>query len=255
VNLGDLQNRLGAFSLFKGLDQLAKGHIRIETQLKYPDGTSIEVFLKSPIGQQNFTLSDLGQTTAWLMTAQVRPWLSKKRQALLSEVVRTSGARQEGGALEISAPTVADITVAAVRLAQCCSRVADLTFTKRTSLQTLAKEEIEEFLVDIDATFESDVALPCRGREVKVDFLVTTPVKASAILALSSKNNNSAHTMANEIFTKWYDIEKSGHAANRVTIYDDRNNVYRAEDLDRLQEVSVLLPFSDKSGLQTVIAA
>jgi hypothetical protein len=259
MDIKTLRSSLSGFSMFSDVDALPKGHLRIETLLKYPDGTSIEVFLKSPAinsgGNAVGTLSDLGQTTAWLMTAQVRPWISKKRQALLDEIVQSSGVSLAGGALELNTSNIGDLPLAVLRLAQCCSRVADLTFTKRTALQTLAKEEIEEFLVDLDASFEADVSIPCKGRDVRVDFMVTTPSRSSAILTLSSMNTNSAHTMANELFTKWYDIEKTGRTEQRITVFDDRLNVYRDDDLERLQELSAVVPFSDRQSLKELVAA
>lgn len=251
-----LRAATNGFSLINEVDLLARGHLRIETHLKYPDGTSIEVFL---LGKSSpavgYFLSDLGQTTGWLMTTQVKAWLSKKRQNLLDEIIRSSGVGQQGGAFELRVTDIAQLPMAILRLAQCCSRIADLTFTKRTALQTLAKEEVEEVLADLEFPYETEVEIPTAHRTVKIDFLVRLPQKTSAILTLSSMNSNSAHTIANEVFSKWYDIRSAGRAEQRVTIFDDRRNVYRDDDLQRLSDLSAVLPMSDRKSLQEIIAA
>jgi hypothetical protein len=251
-----LRAAVGGFSLINDVDALAKGHLRVETHLKYPDGTSIEIFLlngSSPT--HGFVLSDLGQTTGWLMTAQIKPWLSKKRQALLDEIVRSSGATQQGGTLELRVSDTNQLPLAILRLAQCCSRVADLTFTKRTALQTLAREEVEEILADLEFSYEPDFEIPAAHRNVKVDFLVRAQNKTSAILTLSSMNSTSAHTTANEIFSKWYDINTAGRPEQRVTVFDDRRDVYRDDDLQRLADLSTVVPMSDRRSFQEIIAA
>lgn len=251
-----LRAAINGFSLINEVGALEKGHLRIETHLKYPDGTSIEVFLlRDSSPERGFFLSDLGQTTAWLMTAQVKPWLSKKRQALLDEVVRSCRVSKPGGALELRLDTQSELPLGIIRLAQCCSRVADLTFTKRTALQTLAWEEVEEVLADLDLPYEPDFEFQTAHRNVKIDFLVRAPRRTSAILTLSSMNPNSAHTTANEIFSKWYDIESAGRTEQRITVFDDRRNVYREDDLHRLSDLSTVLPMSDRRSFQEILAA
>lgn len=38
-------------------------------------------------------------------------------------------------------------------------------------------------------------------------------------------------------------------------MYDDSNDVYREQDLDRLGEFSIVVPFSDREGLASVLQA
>lgn len=251
----DIKALMDQFSLVGEVDQVSHGHIRIETQLKYPDGTSIEVFLlKDNTAQQNgFRLSDLGQTTAWLLTAQVKPWTSKKRKTLLADIIRSSGVIQRDATLECLADHMSDLPQKISVLAQCCLRVADLTFTKRTALQTVAKEEIEELIADLEISYESDVELDCGNRKIKVDFLTQSNKKNSAIFALSAMNATSAHHLATDIFSKWYDLKTSRRPEQRVTIFDDTKDVYKEADLERLGDLSTVLPLSDRSSLQAVL--
>jgi hypothetical protein len=57
---------LSGVSIAEGVDTLPSGHVRIETTFRYPDGTSIEIFV-APENLPYRRLTDLGQTTAWLL--------------------------------------------------------------------------------------------------------------------------------------------------------------------------------------------
>ncbi len=155
--LADVRANLACKALVRDADQLPKGHIRIETTFKYPDGGSIELFVvegrSTPPSAPN-VLSDLGQTTAWLLNLQIKPWLSKERQALINDVLEVYGVRQEGGAFEIDVASLDELEPKIVTLAQACLRIADLTFTHHASLQALLSEDMDE---------EQDDHAPVRG--------------------------------------------------------------------------------------------
>lgn len=253
----EIRQRVEGHAIIRGVDQLPKGHVRLETAFLYPDGSSIDVFVPNtePLFPPS-KLSDLGQTTAWLMDMQVKPWMSKKRQQLLEDAISLYGVRLEGGALETALPSLDELVEGVVRLGQACIRVADLTFTRRTSLQASVQEEVEEILADAELVYEPDVELVGRfGAKVRVDFLVEGKSLRSALLALSSPNSSQAHTSANEVFRRWYDLDIPARTEQRVTLFDDRYDTYRAEDLDRLRNVSDVVALSDRQSVRDLLAA
>ena len=72
--------------------------MRIETAFLYPDGASVELFVAEEPGLFPIQrLTDLGQTMAWLLDVQVKPWLSRKRQGFLEDALRLYGVEQRGG--------------------------------------------------------------------------------------------------------------------------------------------------------------
>jgi hypothetical protein len=162
IALDQVQQQLQDRSIVRTIDVVPRGHIRIMTGLLYPDGSSVDVFIVNdtpeiPAGgepAQPLRLSDLGQTVAWLLDVGVRPWLSKKRQAFIDDVLRLYDVRQAGGELILDSRPGDDLTVGILRLAQACIRVADLTFTRRASLQSPFSEDVEEVLADAE---------PCAG--------------------------------------------------------------------------------------------
>lgn len=254
IDRDPITQALSGSPLVRSVDILPKGHVRIETIFLYPDGSSVDVFVKEEGLFQAHTLSDLGQTMAWLMDVQVKPWTSKKRQRFVEDALRLYNVELKGGALETGfTPTRLSDDI--VRLGQACVRVSDLLYTRRTSLQAGVTEEIEEVLAETDWPYEADVEMPGKlGNLVRLDFLVHGPRRKSAILALSSPNTTQAHAVSNEIFRKWYDLKDSTND-RRITVFDDRYDTYRGEDLRRLGELSEVLPLSGNEQIVDALAA
>jgi hypothetical protein len=93
------------------------------------------------------------------------------------------------------------------------------------------------------------------GRPVRVDFLVHGQRTSSALLTLASGSASQAHVAANEIFRRWYDLDSPERAEQRVTVLDDRHDVYRDDDIARLKELSDVVAFSDRQTLRDLLAA
>ncbi|HEX8821766.1 MAG TPA: DUF1828 domain-containing protein [Archangium sp.] len=250
MTLEQLNEAMRHYPLIRGVDRVPKGHLRIETGFLYPDGTPIEVFLVKDREVPVFSfskLSDLGQTTAYLLNLSVRPWVSAKRRAFLEDTLHTHRVESNGGAFEVPVSRFDEIPDAIIRLAQACLRASDLIFTRRVSLLSPFEDQFEEFLGDAELTYEPRAALSLPdNRTVEVDFLVRGKRTDSAVLTLSSSTPSAAHTVANEVFTKWYDIAAAERPENRVTVFDDSRDVYRPSDLERIAKFSDVLPFSER---------
>jgi hypothetical protein len=257
MDIQDVRRRVAGHGLVCAVDQVPRGHIRLETALLYPDGSSIDVFLveDSPLLRE-LKLSDLGQTTSWLLDVQVKPWLSKKRQRLLEDALRIYDVKQVGGALEQSLDSLDHLVEGVIRLGQACVRVAGLTYTRRGALQTGVTEDVEELLADSELAYDADAELDGRyGTKVRVDFLVKGTKTTSAVLALASGNSSQAHAVANEVFRRWYDLDVPQRTEQRVTVFDDHFDVYRDEDLRRLRDLSEVVALSDRRTLKDLLAA
>jgi hypothetical protein len=112
----------GHACLVRELHERADGSVLLETFFKYPDGTSIEALLSlsNPLG--HVVLTDMGQTTSWLLDLGIKPWLSAKRRALQDEALRTYGVKRKGGELVLAvAAEPGAVADGIVRLAQACS--------------------------------------------------------------------------------------------------------------------------------------
>jgi|SRR5882672_2909621 len=246
-----------------GVDVVPKGHIRLETKFSYPDGTSVDLFIAKPVQQKIFVkephlLTDFGQTTAWLADVQVQPWKSKKRQGFLEEVLAVLDVCQSGGALEASfAKNRESLESAVIRLGQACVRVADLYYTRRASFQySTLNEDVEELLVDADLRFQPNVQIMGNlGKPVPVDFQVEGQRTKSLVLTLSSQSSASSHQVATEVFRRQFDLASGTRKEQQVTIVDDRYDVFKDEDIKRLERVSAVVPFSARKDVVALLAA
>lgn len=241
-------------ALVRDVDQV-NTYIRCETMFLYPDGSSVDVFVgeDQPLFKR-YILSDLGQTMTWLMDMQVKPWQSKRRQYLLEDAIRLYEVEQAGGALQLALASTADLVSGVIRLGQACVRVADLFYTRKLNLQTRFSEEVEEFLSDTDLPYDIDKEFTGRGgRQVRVDFVIHGK-RDSMMLTLSPGNSaHQAHVASLEAFRKWYDLGDRNEP--RVTVFDDRVDVYRTEDLERIRGQSDLIGISDTRTLLELLAA
>lgn len=258
IDVKQIESQLVGHALVRGVDRLRSGPIRIETAFLYPDGASIDLFLVEDGDLfRTIDLSDLGQTMAWLLDVQVKPWLSRKRQAFIDDALRLYGVQQRGGQLVRPLDEKLDgLIPALVLLGQACVRVADLMFTKRSAMVAAFTEQVEEVLSDVEVPYTPNAELAGRyGRIVRVDFLAEGRSTKSAILTLSSGNASQAHVAANEIFRRWYDLDTPTRNEQRVTILDDRADVYREDDIQRLRDLSQIVAFSDRQTLSDLLAA
>lgn len=257
IKLEDVRAAVSGHGLVQAVDRVPTGAIRLETVFLYPEGSSVDLFLveKEPL-LESLVLSDLANTMAWLHDMQVKPWLSKKRQQLLTDAIRTYGVQLRGGALELPVHSVDDIVPGVVRLGQSCIRAADLYYTRRSSLQIAVNEDLEEVLVDTNSEFEANVELEGRyGKPIRVDFLVRGTRRQSAILTLATTTTSQAHVLANEVFRKWYDLDIPSRSEQRLTVFDDSHDVYKDDDLRRLSDKSVVIPLSDRTSIVDFLSA
>jgi hypothetical protein len=254
--LADLVSR---FSLVEQCDTVRNGMLRLATPFRYPDGSSIDLFLTpEPDAAGQLTLTDLGHTTAYLLDFGVRPAGTKKRQIQWADICQSLGVIRDGGELKIHfdaahAPSVATLLV---RLAQACLRTADMALTQRTPVVDTFGEDFEEFVTEIDRPYETGVELIGRYQKpVPVDYRVRGQATVSLVQTVSTANAAAAHGLCNEIFRRWYDLEPEQPRHTFVTVYDTTNNAIREDDLRRLGEKSLVLGYPAQAPQLTDVLA
>ena len=258
LSIEQIQTAAASFSLVKGCDVIRNGMVRLATPFQYPNGAGIDLFLgpKSDLFEQ-WVLTDLGQTTGWLLDLNLKLWTTEKRKQLVSDICQGLEVIQEGGQFQLILTDLKLLPDAMVRLAQACLRVADLAFTQRLRVASAFNEDFEEFLDLADASYEPGFSLQGQfGKIVKVDFRVKGQRSQSLVQTLSTPSSVASHTMINEAFRSWYDLQPHRDHYQFVTIYDTSNDSFRDDDLKRLGSLSLLLGYpAQEQDIKAALAA
>jgi hypothetical protein len=256
----NLQQLIHGFSLIEECDQVRNNAFRLATPFRYPNGSKIDVFLyeKSTLIRE-YALSDFGQTTEYLLDLQIKPWTTKKRRQAIDDICDILDVHINGSQLEIhlTESELPKLSEAIVRLVQACIRMADLSLTQKLHSPNLFKEDVEEFIESLDVPYETDKTIPGRFEtDVKIDFSVEGKRTRSLVQALSTPNSQLAHSMANEVFRRWYDITDVKPHYSFITVLDSTVDGLRDDDYARLGELSSVIGFpAQAETLQATLLA
>lgn len=257
MDCAQAQRLLNGGSLIRACDvvrprQLAGGSdvLRVQSAFRYPGGEYVDLFFHARNGAEA-ELSDDGFTMGQLLSMGIDPDTTQKRKDFVADVCEELQVHRRGGEFFIRLGPNPDQTLAdaTIRLAQACVRIADLSLTHRTRLVSAFGDELEEGLESLELPFRRGVSLPGRaGRSVTVDYVVEGVTRRSAILSMSAKNAGRAHDVANDTFTKWFDLQQYQMDYQFVSVLDSqRVGLFREEDLNRLELFSSVIPYPDEA--------
>ncbi|WP_434623754.1 DUF1828 domain-containing protein [Azospirillum sp. B2RO_4] len=245
--------------LVEEIDLLPKGHVRISTAFRYPDGSSVDVFVANRQDmlskEMPMTLTDFGNTFLWLDQVDIRPLRSARRRRLTFDILETYGIEHSKGVLSCNV-TPQELAMGVIRLGQACIRVADLIFTHRVAVQGSFQEEVESIIEDISLDYEQNAKITGRGNTlVPVDFLVRSSGVETAIFTLPAESSHAsvAKARAENVFARCYDLRD--WQGQRVAALDDRRLLYRDEDIGRIREVATIVPISQPEAMRDLLLA
>ena len=262
LDCSTLEQMAHALPLVKSCDVMRGGALRMSTPFLYPNGDRIDVFLESKSNHlfRDFSLSDFGQTSLYLRSAQVKLDFPAKKKELLDSILAQFGVHLHGGDLIVEIPESesSDISDAIFRLSQACLRFSDFASHQRLRGENPFKSDVEGFLHASGLTYISDAKPVGRFKNsVAVDFEVFGRERKSYICVLASLTPSAAHTSATETFRKWYDIadsEKDSHEL--ITVYNSTSISHKRADLDRLRNFSKIFAYpSEQDLLKAALAA
>lgn len=254
MTCGTLRDMLAHFSLIRECDQVGEW-LRLSTAFRYPDGSYIDVFVRSG-DDGRLRLSDLGTTATWLLDMQIEWWATPHRKLIVADTCTLLQVREDNGEFlaEVDPPQLGD---GIVRLSQVCLRVADLMFTKSARADRVFPDEVKRVLVTRGLKYESNIGIPGKHRENAVDFLVFGRTRKSLVNTLSAERAGTAKQQVDSLVVKWVDVKAAGRPDGErlVSIYDDRKGIFKPKDVGLLQEVSDrVLPFSQQQEIGAYLA-
>ena len=252
-------NELSRFGMVRNVDILPKGHTRIETAFRYPDGSSVDLFIsrKDDLlrGIEPVELTDFGNTLSWLAQVGIDPAKSPRRRKQMGDILRMYEVSEEGTA--ITCRILPDkLGEGIIRLGQACLRLADLAFTARFLQKAQFAEEVEDLLDSAGFRYEADAPLAgSEGKTHKVDFQVHGQRTDTALMLLpaETKNPAAARSRAEHVFAVFFDLQ--AWKGQRVAALDDRSPIYQDPDLSRIEKVASIVPYSDRQALVEFLKA
>ena len=245
-----LRDQLTASGFVRAFDLLPDGLTRLATPLSYPDGSPIEIFQQAA---EDLFLSvrftDGGRTFGFLGGLQVQMDGHEKREQLLQDVCRGRGVEHRDGVLTVALYPETDVTDAIIRLAQACIRVADLHYTLAFKNKT---DFHQIFFADFLSLERPDhlenFSIEGRfGRNVKIDFFVRKKsARDHLIITMTSTNRTSSHAVANDVFCRWYDLERYKNDYVFLTVLDSTSRAFHDADIHRVADVSRVVRYPEE---------
>lgn len=246
-----LRDKLTTFGLVKSCETLADGSIRLTTPLLYPDGSPIEIFAHS-VGDffQSARLTDGRRTFAFLGERHVQMDGHEKRAQLLLDVCQGLGVEHRQNELGVALYPESDVTDVVLRLAQACIRVSDLHYTLAFKNKTDFHQIFSAgFLSPEHPNHLENATIEGRfGRNVKLDFFVRQKTaRDHLIITMTSTNRTSSHAVANDVFCRWYDLERYKNDHVFLTVLDSNSRAFHESDISRVADVSRVIRYPDEA--------
>lgn len=232
-------------------------YTRVRTPYLYPDGDVVDLFLKTD--GETITLTDLGETARWLSMQSFAKQRSKKQDLLIQDICLTHRIEFYRSMLITRLSKSEPLAYALTRLAQAALQVADLWFTFKTSEFTSIKEEVEDFLVELEIPYERNYKVPgASGRFRTIDFYARQLEKTSLIYVLSTGSRASAKSLTERTFTAWYDLrglKTTIPFVNFISLIDDAADIWSSDSLSLLEEFSDVVYWSQPDLLREQLTA
>jgi hypothetical protein len=233
-------------------------YTRIRTPYLYPDGDVIDLFL-SPVDNGPSTLTDLGETLGWLRTQTVSERKTDRQRRLIEDVCLTHGVELYRGMLMVRVKDYGEMSEAISKLSQAALRVSDLWFTFRSQVTASINDEVEDFLSEMEISFERGERLIGRsGRTWRVDFHTRTAERSTLVNVLSTGSRPSARRMAEHTLATWHDLSnlRIGPEGLRfISLFDDELDVWAPEDFGLVEGVSEVAYWSRKDEFAELLTS
>ncbi len=248
ITCEQIRAQASGLPLVRACDLVRSGAVRLSTPFVYPNGAHLDVFVEGASDLiDQVRVSDKGETTAYLLDLHIKPWATSRRERMIAAMCEPLGVVVRGGelCLTVAADHLAtELAPAIARLAQACIRVAGLQYSHRLRGGGSFREDFEEFALASGIVLDTGPALVGRfGREVRVDFRAQGRKSQSLVVTLSAANAAAAHTIANEAFRKWFDLDDHRGTLQFLSIYDSDTDAFREDDLQRLNTLSTVFSF------------
>lgn len=231
--------------------------VRVRTPLLYPDGGVVDVFILER--GNSYTITDFGDALGWLGLQSVSQRRSPKQQALIQDVCQTLRIELFHGQLELRSVPEDGLGESALRVAQAAVRISDLWFTLRSQSVQATADEVAEWLREKRIPFKRQA--PKQGRSNQnwnVDFETQTNNRTSLIFLLSTGSRGAVRRITEHVLAGCVDLSHLKTSQSNLTfvsLFDDTEDVWRAEDFGLVEEHSKIARWSYPDELERILTA
>ena len=231
--------------------------VRVRTPLMYPDGGIVDVFVLEQNGR--YRVTDFGETLGWLRMQSVSPRRSPKQNRMVEDTCQTLGVELHRGQLMLRSGAADGLGEAVLGLAQAAVRVSDLWFTLRTRAVETVADEVNEWLVEREISFDRAVRQQGRsGQSWTVDYQTRTDDRTSLIFLLSTGTRGAARRIAEHVLAGFVDLShlkvSQSHLAF-VSLFDDTEDVWKEEDFSLVEQQSQVARWSRPDEFERILLA
>lgn len=229
--------------------------VRVRTPMLYPDGDVVDVFVMER--GETYTVTDFGDALGWLGLQSVSLRRSPRQEALARDVCQTLRIELVQDQLVLRQVPREGLAESVLRVAQAAVRVSDLWFTLRSqSLQTTA-DEVDEWLREKQIPY--DRAVQRQGRSTRtwtVDFETYADQRTALVFLLSTGTRGAVHRLAEHVLACCVDLnhlKTTQQGLYFVSLFDDTEDVWRAEDFGLVSEYSEIARWSRPDEFEQLI--
>ena len=231
--------------------------VRVRTPLMYPDGGMVDVFVLERSGR--YSVTDFGETLGWLRMQSVSTRRSPKQSRMVEDTCQTLGVELHRGQLMLRSGAVDGLGESVLRLAQAAVRVSDLWFTLRTRAVETVADEVTDWLVEKEISFDRAVRQYGRsGQSWTVDYQTRADDRTSLIFLLSTGSRGAARRIAEHVLAGCVDLShlkvSQSHLAF-VSLFDDTEDVWREEDFGLVEQQSQVACWSRPDEFERILLA
>ena len=249
-----LEQIIGHFSDSLTCTSTTYGYYLITTPLLYPDRDHIQLFIKELSGNR-YLVSDLGQTMMKLSTYGFEPHRTPRRRAMIFQITSSFSIRFDNGRFFIIA-SGEELGAKIWDLLLGVHKAADLVFTVGSYTKATFADEFENFVSERRIEYERGKQLDLLiGTTENVDFWVNDSPVPKAILLVSASTPGYAQQRSDRVYRTFNELNLANYQASRLSIIDDRQDVWGSNVLIRLRHVSRVILWTRTREVERALAS
>ena len=231
--------------------------VQVRTPMLYPDGDVVDVFVLE--SGDRYTVTDFGDALGWLGLQAVSRQRSPKQQMLIRDICQTLRIELFNDQLVLRSVTDDALGESVLRVAQAAVRISDLWFTLRFQSFQNTADEVEEWLLEKQISFERQVQKQGRSmRDWTIDFQTYTASRTSLVFLLSTGTRGAVRRLAEHVLAGCVDL--SHLKANQpdlsfVSLFDDTADIWRPEDFSLVDAHSEIARWSRPDEFENLLRA